>query len=152
MLGWYREIVLGADLKEIVSFAVVGKQTERVRAEERKAEARPEVVPELLEPNRGGRLAIGAEERDHFAKGGNIAVGAARRRLRYATTYDLVKARLVRPSVNHELGEGFGGVQRDEAAVKIGFVMYPAIRSPVSGTYVPRDRERRAIGAKIHRI
>ncbi len=72
--------MLGAHLQELLGLRVMRKRVQRIGAVQRERVPRGEAVPELLEGDRGVGVAIGVQQRDHFAERVDVAVPRRERR------------------------------------------------------------------------
>jgi hypothetical protein len=80
-----------------------------------------EVVPQLLETDRGVAPTVGPEERDHLAERPRLRTGAGRRRAPDRAAHDLAEPHGVRPAIARDACEGLCRVERHVPPCAAGF-------------------------------
>src|ERR1700689_4441723 len=87
-------------------------------AAEREGVCLAQLVPELLQADRGVKFSLRTQNRYHFSEGCDRAVRPSRPfRARNDVAYHFGETHRVRPALQHELRERLGGIQQDVSAL-----------------------------------
>src|SRR5277367_1085603 len=140
--------MFGTDLKKQVAVFLAIKAGHRVGATEGERVGLSQVVPQLLETNRGLSLSFRPQQSHHFPKRDNTArftVVAGRDFCNHSAHYFNEKS-LVGASIPHDLRQSLGCIQRDVPPLRsrLACIQAPSVQSPRQSVpmFLGRDDDR----------